>query len=396
MADDSTSLSDILGGGDSSMDALMKRFSSNMSETDAMTNQLGESARLQRGIASRFLTDRPPPPPEIPAPAPPPPGVPQRSAWEEFGGAAAVLGILGGLHSTFPLTASLRAATGAVNGYRQRDLTTYQQNYEQWKAQSEYAGRLAEWQQDRYKQALDLYKDNHDELTAALSAISAADKDIQAQHALKTGDLSVFTNLMRFREEAIDRYGNMRLRADEDAERKRHDLVEEDINRKRASVISGKATQKVDEQIKELQFLKGDVQSLLDRVNADPSLVGAKGLFRRGIQTVTGQLSSAERERQEKQDKAAVGFKADMVALQARLMPLIHARYFSGPAAKMAEEMVSGLDKYDDPEAAKASLNTLSRLLDQDIATKSQVSQEVNQDLRSLSDEDLLQRLEGR
>jgi hypothetical protein len=197
----------------SGWDTLIKKAVGDMSETESMTKELGESRHLQRAIAEKLITDKPPPPPETPQPPAPMPPMQQRSPMEAFGGAAAVLGILGGLASSSPLTASLKAATGAMNGYRQRDIETYQQNYQQWKAQSEYAEQLAEWQQRRYREAYDQYKDNHDQLTAALSAIAAADKDMTAAHALKTGDLSSLESLLNFRDQAIDRYRSYLLEA---------------------------------------------------------------------------------------------------------------------------------------------------------------------------------------
>ncbi len=373
-------------------DALVKRASGHMTETESMVDS--GSRRTQRAIAERLLTDKPPPAPESPPPPQPMAPQQQRSPMETFGGAASVLGILGGLLSRAPLTASLKAATGAMNGYRQRDLETYQQNIAQWKAQSEYAERLSEWQQNRYKAAYDQYKDNHDALIGAWRMLASQDGNDIARKAAETGDMRVIEEALKFQADALNKYRESRQHADTLAETHRHNLENEAIGHERAQIIMGKGTQKVDEQVKELNFLKDDVGSLYDRVSADPSLVGAKGMFRRGIQAVTGQLESQnERDKQAAQDKAAVKFKSDMVALQARLMPLIHARYFSGPAAAMAEKLVEGLNRFDDPEAAKASLETLNRLLEQDIATKTQTSKAVNQNLKDLSNEDLLKHL---
>jgi len=200
--------------GVSSFDSVIRQYAKGMTETDAMQGELKESRRLQRGIAEKLITDKPPPPPDTAAPTPPPAPTQQKSPMESFGSMASVIGILGGFLSHAPLTASLNAATGAMQGYRQRDLETYQQNYKQWQMQSEYAEKLAEWQNNRYKQAFDAYKDNHDQLTAALGAIASADKDTLAAKALQTGDLRNFGELLNMRENALAKYRDYRLEAD--------------------------------------------------------------------------------------------------------------------------------------------------------------------------------------
>ncbi len=239
-------------------DDIIKRAAGSQTETDAMMGELRESRRLQRGIAEKLITDKPPPPPETAAPTPPPPAEKQRSPMEAFGGAASVIGILGGLLSHAPITASLKAATGAMNGYRQRDLETYQQNYQQWQAQSEHAEQLAAWQNARYKQAFEQYKEDHDQLSAALSAIAAADKDTLAAKAIQTGDLRNLGELLQMREGALEKYRTYRLDMDKFAANRSVELQAMDEMRQTNEWLNAPPDQKV-QMLEELhkEFQKG-------------------------------------------------------------------------------------------------------------------------------------------
>jgi hypothetical protein len=217
-------MSDVASPDVSSWDDLIKKASGHITETEHMAGS--GSRKRQREISDQLRNDRPPPAPgfmyddsgrQVPdssqgdsKPPKPMPPEQQRSPMEMFGSAASVLGILGGLLSRAPLTASLKAATGAMNGYRQRDLETYQQNLAQWKAQSEYAERLSEWQQNRYKAAYDQYKDNHDALMGEWRMLATQDGNDIARKAAETGDMRVVEEALRGKDASLDNFRRWR------------------------------------------------------------------------------------------------------------------------------------------------------------------------------------------
>ena len=143
------------------------------------------------------------------------------------------------------------------------------------------------------------------------------------------------------------------------------------------------ASQKTVGELKELSDVRSDVKDLSDQIAADPSLVGAKGLLRRGYQAVTGQTAE-----EQATDLSSEQTKQDLLGLQARVGKLVlNARYFSGPAQDAVKQLLPGLTAFDDPGRVQAALNTLDHILAERESEKG--ASGIAPELRTKSDYDI-------
>ena len=208
----------------SSWDAIVKQASGMAGSDDALAKSLEETGKVRKAITSNILTQTPPPPPEMPKlPEPPPPATPT-DTLKSFGSVASLLGIFGGMLTRRPLQTSLNAAAGAMKAARENDLETYQQNYDAWKAQTDYATKIQEWQMNRYNAAVNQYKNNQDALMGALTALSAQDQNAALMHQIQTGDMSLVMQALKNQEDAISKFKEINLQVDDLALRQKEQL----------------------------------------------------------------------------------------------------------------------------------------------------------------------------
>lgn len=129
---------------------------------------------------------------------PPQPNV--RSPMEAFGGVATWLGILGGFLTRHPLVTGLKAATAAMNAYRQGDMDSYKQQYETWKLNTDHAIKMAQLQNDQVNSIINDKKASIDEITSRINALSAVNRDTQMQQQIQVNGLEGAVNLMKDRQ----------------------------------------------------------------------------------------------------------------------------------------------------------------------------------------------------
>lgn len=345
-----------------------------------------------------------------------------RSPLQAFGSAAGVLAALGGLLTRHPLTTSLEASAKVMNAYQQQDAAAAQTAFTEWKANNDNAIKLADFELKSYQEALSKVDTDKRAAMADFQATAAAMQNKTAALVAQHFGLQAAVQYVDDMQQHVDKMKELAPKLEDQNEKMQlffewqkanpappkdappevkqkyiNDMV--NMHNKiqdpsvaaaeiRASMLGGAATKKLDEQVSALQSLKTDTAALSDMITADPSLIGTKGVLRRSYQSVVGQTTDDAAH-----DKQVADVKARILTLQARLIPVINARYFSGPAAKKAEELVPGLGKFDDPTTVLSSLEELDRILDQDISTKKQSSGMVNQNLKDLSDEDILNQL---
>lgn len=161
-----------------------------------------------------------------------------------------------------------------------------------------------------------------------------------------------------------------------------------------ADAVSGRVNRKVNEQVTSLKQIQGDVQDLLKRVESDPTLVGGLGIGRRIEEGARSVFSAAAEKDAKAHAEAAAQAKQDLIMLRARIAnTVLNTKYFSGPAQKAAQEILPGLELFDDPGKVLAALKSISRTIDQDIAAKEQTLETVDEELRTLSNDELLRKL---
>lgn len=390
-------------------------------ETPAQKELKGDISDLRATVRGHKF---PEPPPDIKLP--PPPEKQQTSALEAFGSFGSLLGILAGGLARKGIGVSLDASTAAMNAIHRNDAATYEAAMDQWKTQTDYALKIGDYQLKRYQDILNNDKATIDEKVSLVSATAHAVQNEHMQQVARSNNLGIIegavAEMTRAQQKALDTINAMSVgdqeyrkwlqtpegqAANTEQKLKKHGelmMLDPDYKAKvekeqadterakaealKARALAGGATTKVDAQVKQLQNLKGSVDEIYGMVEEDPTLVGVKGIFRRGFQATIGQTSE-----EAAHDELAATLKAKIQNLQVQLRPLIGAKYFSGPAQRALEALVPGLDRFDDPVSVKAHLQELQRVLDQDIAAKSQASGMVNQNLRDLSDQEILQRL---
>lgn len=83
-----------------------------------------------------------------------PPKHPDQDAIKKMGGLATVVGILGGLFTRAPMTASLNAAASAMEAYNKGDEKNYDLAYKQWQTQTDMMFKVAEMQTSRVSEIM--------------------------------------------------------------------------------------------------------------------------------------------------------------------------------------------------------------------------------------------------
>lgn len=187
------------------------------------TRALAETRPKKIELLSKLAEEKPPAPPEIAKPEAPPKAAGLPDPLQSFGSFASVLGIFGGLLSRRPLTASLKAATAAIQGIKQGNQEAFQRNFDEWKEQSDYAAKVSDWQYQRYRTVLEQNKGNHDQIMSQLQVLASLDQDATALHTIRSGDLGLFEKMMDDRFRMIEGLKDSRLRVEQFAETVRHD-----------------------------------------------------------------------------------------------------------------------------------------------------------------------------
>lgn len=130
---------------------------------------------------------------------PPPPQPKFSTPMEEFGSIASTLGIFASLLTRRPLTSALNASAAAMQSIRQGDYTNYQTAMDQWKAQSDYAEKTADWQWKRYQAILDNKTMTMDAKSNMIRAMQAGDSDIVGAQQLRDHGLDGVMKLQEYR-----------------------------------------------------------------------------------------------------------------------------------------------------------------------------------------------------
>jgi hypothetical protein len=119
-----------------------------------------------------------------------PPSANPRDMAQRFGGVATLLGILGGLLTRQPLTASLTAGAAAMTAYNNGDQEAYQRNYDAWKFHTDVMMKMASFQHQSLR---DLLYDEHmdaSEKTSKLQIMLSALGNERMAAMAGSGDMS--------------------------------------------------------------------------------------------------------------------------------------------------------------------------------------------------------------
>lgn len=106
---------------------------------------------------------------------------------QAFGSVASALGVIGGLLTKHPLTASLNASTAAMNAIREGDLATYDSQIKAWRENAEFAQKRAAFEAGQYGAAVDLMKTDWASGAGMARALMAKNQVQQAELVLALG-----------------------------------------------------------------------------------------------------------------------------------------------------------------------------------------------------------------
>lgn len=180
----------VVGGDAFSFDDTTKRIGEGLMQQG---QQLQKEAGDVRKANERDLSNLPDvsklKPPEAPV-IPPAPSPAEANPLKAFGSVASVLGILGGLATKRPLMAGLNASAAAMKAIRSGEIETFKQQYELWKTQSDYAFKLADFQNQQYRDILENSKLTTDQILARVQTRAAAFRDDVTLHMAQSGDMS--------------------------------------------------------------------------------------------------------------------------------------------------------------------------------------------------------------
>lgn len=135
----SSAVSSIPATGDVSSDSLFKKLGSREDEYNTEV----------KGLAKQVGDTKLPEPPKL-TQAPDQKDF-NRSPMEAFGSAAMVLSAFGGLLTKHPMQTALNSGAGVLNAYHQQDTAAFQKAMEKWKADTDNAWKMANWQNELYK-----------------------------------------------------------------------------------------------------------------------------------------------------------------------------------------------------------------------------------------------------
>ena len=198
------------------------------------------------------------------------------------------------------------------------------------------------------------------------------------------------------------------LEAGAHAETGRHNVVEEGLAQQERTEAerSHKASEaardkafgaKVDKQQQATTLATTQMKTLADRarrlmaaVEADPSLVGGKGIIGRAVGSIGEQTGFYNDPKLAARDN----FRSELQLLQTQLQkPLLGSRYFSGKAQERLDKVVPGMERLDNPTLVKSALRNIAESLEETAGATEAASRGVGADFSHLSDQELLQQL---
>lgn len=135
------------------------------------------------------------PPPQAPKPQPAP-EMQNRPPQEAWGSVAMGLAMLGSAFTRQPLTHALNAAAGVMNAYHKADADAYKTAVQHWKDTSDYALKMADYQRDAYKDAIEMIEKAPKDALAILRAKAAVFGDDPLGDLAKAGNIVGTTTLL--------------------------------------------------------------------------------------------------------------------------------------------------------------------------------------------------------
>lgn len=115
------------------------------------------------------------------------------SPLDAFGSAAGWISVFGSMLTRRPLINSLNASAAVINAQREGDEKKFKDSMEIWKAETENASKLHQFEMDTYKSVMDKYGAESDITQKELSVLTSAFKNTTAQQMNMMRMMSSYT-----------------------------------------------------------------------------------------------------------------------------------------------------------------------------------------------------------
>lgn len=344
---------------------------------------------------------------------PPQPTPQYRSPMEAFGSTAGLLAVLGGLITRRPIVASLNAAADVMQAYRAQDDQAARDAFNTWKVQTENAFKMASFEQQSYRIAIEKHHGDEQSAVAELNALGHA---MENQLMAKVNTIAEAQKLMM---EQARLASQLRKDAREAEVFKEHyDLWErlkqtpefqkssvpqqiemyketfgkageESVSQLEAKTIREKAAQiksehpgmsdadatiqatgivrsymgtsgaKTADAGKRLDDLINEGTELAEFVKAHPNVVGTRGKIVGGIQTLRGVYDPTGPAGSSRQE-----FVTRMTAFQERVSrELTGTKYMSKQRAEEMERAMPGMGTFESAQQSLKGINQIVELL---------------------------------
>jgi muramidase (phage lysozyme) len=171
-----------------------------------------------------------------------PPVYQPTDAFAGFGGILMALAAFAGGRSAQPLTASLNAMSGMIEGMNTSNHEAFDRSYKIWDKQTGYALKLVDIQNQDIRNILEDQRMADAEKSAHLQTVFSAYQMDQAAAALRQGDMQKVWGIYESSERMAREARDSKVRIDDLAERKRADLAREKESERYHDIISNRPT----------------------------------------------------------------------------------------------------------------------------------------------------------
>jgi hypothetical protein len=301
---------------------------------------------------------------------------------QDFGGIATLLGVFGGMLTRRPLVASLNAASGAMSAYHQRNVEDYEKQVEEWKNNQEYIGKVLDWREKMYASADKRFQNDLAARTAARTEVAARTQDFQTLEQLHAGDEQRYYQTRIDAAKLLQQMGDtnvrLKLQADTLGEKIREDKARD------ARVSAGTAAQQAKQQaaVKQTDSLIQQTDDLIAMIDANPSVVGGRGIIGGAVQTAKGLINPNA-----KVDTSYQDFDTKLHAFQTEAnLALSGSKYYSSARISEMNKILPGLGHFTSAQDAKAALTQFKDILQ---GAKTEIPMQATDALGGYTQEDL-------
>lgn len=297
------------------------------------------------------------------------------NAFVSLGG---ILGLISAFATKTPLTTALNASTAAMNAIKQNNADAYNQAFETWKANTDMAIKVASFQNEQYKNAIDLMNTDMAAGQARIRALGAAFDETQTMEMLMHGGPDKLADFIYKRADLAVRLQEVAGANAERGIRVRNYLNAVDEYKRTHGGKQPDAQTLINLMNESFSpafagtELKAGTQgaandSLLGQIDRAISLTnerGAAGLGVTGLGGVAGRaVEFGESIVGGANDTEATKFHSLINFIAGEAQRRLAGGRFSTAAAEQMKENISALEEASSPESARAALTTLREVL---------------------------------